>query len=143
MNNTITASIPFSFKGENHSPSLIIDLDGFIKSNAEINILTRLIATENKIDCYSYEYEVLESSPIVFSQATGIAKSFLDNGVFDFINYKYESHCADLIVEQEKIDTIISDIAAKTLQLNALQSDTPVHSALQQAFIAGQKHQQG
>lgn len=140
MKNTITASIPFSFKGKNQSPSLVIDLDDFIKNNIEVSILTRLIATENKIDYYSYEYEVLESSPIVFSQATGIAKNFLNNGVFDFDNYQYESHCANLVVEQEKIDLIISDIAAKTLQLNALQSDTPVHSALQQAFIAGQKY---
>ena len=55
MKNTITASIHFSFKGKNHTPSITIELDQYLVGGGTLPDLCMLTANENNHDLYSYE----------------------------------------------------------------------------------------
>jgi replication initiation and membrane attachment protein DnaB len=132
--NTIIATIPFSFRGEEHQPSLKIDLNDFAKKDIDTSVLFRLVAIENHIDTYSYQYEVLESSRILYSQATGVACQFLDNEEFDFEAFK-------ACIKQTGMTDILENIAKTTLQINSLDRHEAIQKALLQAFIAGQEHE--
>ncbi|HIP95325.1 MAG TPA: hypothetical protein EYH20_08325 [Leucothrix sp.] len=128
--NTITVTIPFSFKGKEYAPSAIVDLDVYTRTNQDFNFLFHLVATDNKIDRFSYEYEVLESSSILFSQPTGLVAKFLEEGNFDlegFINAR------KIIEVQETLQTIASEI----LQIDKLEENEPINTALLKAYQAG------
>ena len=132
MLNTITVTIPFAFKGVNHTPSCLIDLDEFIDTDMAAHFLFHIVAMENKIDKYSYQYEVLESSPILFSQPTGIAEDFLEGSYFDFDRFKTRSRTL-------KIEQQLNDIA-ETIDTSKTQES--IYAALYKAFEAGQNYQQ-
>jgi hypothetical protein len=132
MLNTITVTIPFAFKGENHTPSCLIDLDDFIDKDMAAHFLFHIVAMENKIDKYSYQYEVLESSPILFSQPTGIAEDFLEGSSFNFDRFKSRSHT--LRIEQQ-----LNDIAAT---IDASKTQKSIVAALYKAFETGRNYQQ-
>ena len=133
--NTIIVTIPFSFRGEDHTPSLKIDLNDFAKKDVDASVLFHLVAIENRIDTYSYQYEVLESSCIVYSQATGAASQFLNNGEFDFEGFK-------ACIKQTGVADILADIAKTSLQISNLDKTehAAIRKALLQTFIAGQEH---
>ncbi len=133
--NTIIVTIPFSFRGEDYTPSLKVDLNDFAKKDVDASVLFRLVAIENSIDTYSYQYEVLESSHIRYSQATGAACQFLNNEEFDFEGFK-------ACIKQTGVTDILADIANKTLKISDLDKHIAIQNALLQAFVAGQNHQQ-
>lgn len=126
MKNTITVTIPFSFKGVNREPSSVIDLDVFLEQNDNFDFVYYQVATENKIDNYSYEYEVLESSAKIFSHPTGVAEEFLRNNVFDLLGFK-----------QRKDDTATLDkiqaIAQESLHIENINDES--HAELKQALL--------
>ena len=130
--NTIKVTIPFSFKGVEHTPSSIIDLDALIQSDQLIHNTFHHVANDNKIDNYSYEYEVLESSRKIFSEPTGLATNFLKEGDFDLDGYKK-------YLAQENVVTILQSIASEVLNINNLDDQADIKSALIKAFEAGRE----
>ena len=123
MKNTIKITIPFSFKGVEHNPSAIIDLDHYDK--ADFSFAFHQVATENNIDPYSYEYEVLESSPHIFSEPTGLAREFLSGSDFDLVGFQAKA-------AGKESDVTLHAIAKQFLDIDDLQQ----HKAIQQALVA-------
>ena len=85
MKSTITASIHFSFKGENHSPSITVELDQYLEGGGGGSLpdLCPLIAKFNNHDLYSYEYEMMQAAEIVYSDAKGLVAEFIDEGILN------------------------------------------------------------
>ena len=132
MKNSIKVTIPFSFKGVEHKPSAIIDLDIFIQGEQTIDNTFQLVANENKIDNFSYEYEVLESSPKIFSDPTGIASEFLTENDFDLEGFKQQLLSGNAL---QKVQTIASNI----LNIDDLENNKDIKQALLEAYKAGKE----
>ena len=125
-------TIPFSFKGVEHTPSSIIDLDVFILGEQTLDNAYQLVANENKVDNFSYEYEVLESSKIIFSGPTGLAGDFLQDNYFDLEGFKKKT-------AQYNIEKVLQDIASSILNIDYLENNQDIKQALLQAYQAGIK----
>ncbi len=132
MKNSIKVTIPFSFKGINYEPSCIIDLDTFILGDQSIESIYHIVASQNNIGNYSYEYEVLESSALVFSEPTGIAHKFICDSGFDLEGFKLKQ-------SEESIFEKLQVIAAEVLNIdNLADSDNEtIKKALQKAYQLG------
>ncbi len=94
MTNTITASIEFYFKGEAYKPSLELDLDHIMSQYGHLPDLYPLLAEQQQIDNYSYEYEMMLSVDIDYSEPSGLAEQCLTDGKFNhnlFIQLWHES----------------------------------------------------
>ena len=132
IKNTIKVTIPFSFKGNEFTPSSIIDLDTFILGDQTLNSVYQLVANENKIDNYSYEYEVLESSPKIFSEPTGIAAEFISENGFDLEGFKQQQGAGNIFQEVQAIST-------ELLNIDDLDADSnkALKKALMAAYTAG------
>jgi hypothetical protein len=126
MTHSITLTIPFSFKGINLKPSAVIDLEHFCQQGLERGWLCHIVATENNIDRYSYEYEILETSVFHFSAATGLAKQHLSGHSFDLDDFK------QALKEIHVINTL-QQIARETLDIDNL--DAEQHKKLKQALL--------
>lgn len=90
IKNTVRARVTFSFKGETYDLDSIIDLDACPTDSGERPDFHRLLARSAGIDPYSYQYEVLESHQIVFSDATGMAARSCRDGEFDWASFERE-----------------------------------------------------
>lgn len=133
MKNSVTASIEFYFKGEKFSPSITIELDKLIQPNHCFPNLYPLIATNNNIDHYSYEYEIMCSETIKYSNATGLVAEFITDNILDenkFISAWKES----------KIAVQLKRIAEETMGIKNLYEHTSLEKALIEAYRAGQAH---
>lgn len=131
MRNTIKAVIKFSFRGENYTPELIVDLDQLLKAEQDFTRLHEQLAQANGIDTYSYAYEVMESCEIEFSEATGDAVSFLqESGGFDLPGFKQSKQSFQS--EQQLLE-----IARQHMRINSLDEVDGLKQALQAAFDAG------
>jgi len=111
--NKITASIEFSFKGEEHKPSAILDLDEIMQKHRTIPPLHQHLASLNNIDSYSYEYEMLTSEDILFSDAQGKVTDFIQNDHFDqaaFEHYWLEQELLEKLAPTIKQQLDIDDI---------------------------------
>ena len=129
MKHSIILTIPFSFKGEIFRPSSIINLEVFCQKEFERNHLCYRVATENNIDRYSYEYEVLEASEFYFSEATGLAKHHLSESCFDLEGFKQS-------LKELKVLKILQIIAKQTLDVSNLEEHKKLKEALLQAYDA-------
>lgn len=132
MKNTIKVTIPFSFKGVEHTPSSVVDLDVFSQGEQTIDNVFQLVANENKVDNYSYEYEILESATVFFSEATGIASEFMSENNFDLNGFKQKYKSSHVL-------KVLQNIANQTLNINDLNENKAFKSALEQAYRAGQE----
>lgn len=130
MKNSIKVTIPFSFKGTDHEPSCIIDLDQFILGDQDIESIFHIVASQNNIGNYSYEYEVLESSKKLFSEPTGIAHEFINDDGFDLEGFKIK-HSEQGIFEKLQL------IASNILNIDELDEESDLYNALMQAYKAG------
>ncbi len=130
MSNFITISVEFSFKGIEHRPSVVLDLEKSISKNLQIEHFHAAIAQNNEIDMYSYEFEVMQTSPIVYSEAKGLATDFLADGQFDYHGF------VDAKDEQRFIGELYS-----TLDLN-LESNPKIKEALLLAYRLGKEQGQ-
>ncbi len=83
MKNIITASIHFSFKGKELSPSLTVELDPYLEGASSFPNLCSLIAKANNHDLYSYEYEMMQATDIKYSDAQGLVAEFINDGQLD------------------------------------------------------------
>jgi len=95
--NKITASIEFSFKGEYITPSAELNLDEIMQKHHAIPPLHQYLATLNNIDSYSYEYEMLLSEDINFTQAEGDVANFVQDNQFDQVAFERDWHEKELI----------------------------------------------
>jgi len=126
--NKITATIEFSFKGEEHRPSTTLDLDDMMQKHRTLPPLHQLIATLNNIDNYSYEYEVLLSEGIKFTHAEGDAANFVQDNQFDQTAFKQHwleqellTKLAEMIKKELDIDDINQHPALKSILLTAYE----------------------
>ena len=130
MKNSVTASIEFSFKGERYKPSITLNLDEKPLARKDIPELYHIIASANNIDPYSYEYEVMESLPIKFSDAEGLVTDFISEGKLDFD--AFES------AWQEKLAVDNVAIIAKAhLSIDNLDDQPDLKAALIAAYLKG------
>ncbi|WP_456447515.1 hypothetical protein [Thiolapillus sp.] len=84
MSNSVRVSATFSFRGELLQPEMRLDLDQALEQAMTPDSLYALLAAENGIDHYSYEYEMLEAEPLVFDNPEGLAKEYTKNGRLDW-----------------------------------------------------------
>ena len=130
MKNTITVTIPFSFKGVEYSPSAVVDLDVYALNHDNFDSVFHHVAKENKIDRFSYEYEVLESSPLIFSQPSGRAADFLNENTFDLVGFKQG-------LGDARIALVLEKIALENMNVENLDEQPELKAALFQAYQSG------
>ncbi|MDH5611223.1 MAG: hypothetical protein OEY66_02045 [Gammaproteobacteria bacterium] len=132
MKNSIVISVEFFFKGQKLSPSMVIDLDAHIQSKNDLQSLYPQLARSNNIDLYSYEYEILQAENLVFSDAKGLAKSFLSEGTFNIDAFERALH------EQNVIEAV-SGVARSILSIDDLDTEPVLKTALIEAYKLGQQ----
>jgi hypothetical protein len=130
MKNIITASIHFSFKGENHSPSITIELDQYLEGGISLPDFCSLIAKENKFDLYSYEYEMMQAQNIIFSNAQGLVADFIHEGLLNFEAFHATFH-------ENKIFDELQNIAKEKMQVGNLEQQPDLKEALMHAYRLG------
>ena len=84
MNNHITASVEFYFKGKKLSSSIELNLDQYLQTAGKLPALYPLLARAIDLDLYSYEYEMMQAETIIFSQAKGLVTDYVNEGSLDF-----------------------------------------------------------
>ncbi len=130
MKNTVDAQVNFSFKGEVYNPSITLDLDALVEKLDNFDVLHRTIAQANNIDTYSYLYDAMESNPIIFSNAKGLAANYLQDGVFDFVTFKQD-------FGDSRIAEKMSHIARSVLDIDNLEENPLIKQALLSAYQLG------
>jgi len=135
MKSIVTVSIHFSFKGEKHSPSLTMELDDFILSKDDLTHFYPALAKANNFDLYSYEYEMMQAEPLVFTEAEGLVADHIENGSLDFETFKAALHNQNALHQ-------LQGIAEAKLQIDDLQKHPALMEALLEAYRAGQKNPQ-
>jgi len=134
MKNSVVASVIFYFKGERYAPSMTIDLDELMTKAGGIERLHHAIAIANRIDAYSYEYEMMQAEEPFFDQPQGEAVAFCHDGEFDFEGYR--SHWQELQVLEK-----VRPIALQHVGVADLDSKPKLKAALIAAYLAGQSAQ--
>ena len=127
--NSIDVSVDFSFQGKHYTPVITIDLDSFIQQKESIPF-HRLIADQHEIDCYSYLYEVLESSAIFYLNPQGLAIAHTQNEHFDLESYVKQAR------ENEVIETLLH-IAKQEMNITDFTDNQALKNALLQAYRLG------
>ena len=127
---TIDARIEFSFKGEQHSAIVHMDLDKLMRTKNELPEFYEYIAVENGIGVHTYEFELMKTEPIIFDELTGFAKEYLKDGAFDVKGFE----------ERWRLENeygAIRSIAKKVLKISDLDMHPNLKLALEEAFEAG------
>lgn len=134
MKNSIIAQVNFCFKGEHFSPSLPLDIDDFASKHDNFASLYRMIATHHQIDTYSYAYEVMEASPLIFHSPKGEIEAFINDTQCNLHAYKR-------FLKETQCQTVLSQIALNTLAIQDLHHEEHkiIKSALTKAYLAGLK----
>ncbi|MFC1536698.1 hypothetical protein ACFL19_00425 [Pseudomonadota bacterium] len=134
MKNRITVSIPFSFKGKTFNPKCTIDLDEQIGLSS-IPCLYTHIANENRIDLYSYEYDVMMMGDLEFEAVEGMAAEFFHDGAFDIEGFRAKCH-------ERSLHNLIQDIATRHMGVEQLKDNDDLKKALLEAYHLGIKSSQ-
>lgn len=132
VNSRIDVSVTFSFKGETHAPRVTLELDRFLEKEGKLPDIYLLLAQENGIGLYSYEFEVLQAYPLEFSAAEGLAADFLDGGTFDAEGFVAEW-------KRQKVVTQLAVIATRHLGEVELSAQPALEAALLEAYELGQQ----
>jgi hypothetical protein len=130
MKNTIDAHVEFDYKGESHAPRMTLDLDALLAAEGAIPSIHALLAKANGIDSYSYQYEVMQDSDIVFDNAHGLAADYLINGMFDQTAFIAAWH-------DSKELGLLQPIAQRELGIADLAQHPELKNALLQAYRLG------
>ncbi len=130
MKNIVTATIEFYFKGEKLSPSITIDLNEHLQISGSFPNLHALISSYNKIDHYSYEYEMMQSEIIKYSGAYGLVANYIVNGELDIENFVSAW-------QQKKIVNKLATIAEKYMAIKDLEQHPDLNNALMEAYNLG------
>jgi hypothetical protein len=131
MTNRITASVEFYYKGEKLSARIELELDKYLQTEGKIPALYPLLAQAIGLDFYSYEYEMMQAEPIVFSDAKGLVARFVHDGVLDFSAF----HQA---FDQHAVSEHLQAIAKKHLGIDDLQQQPELMNALIAAYQLGE-----
>lgn len=129
MNNHLTASVKFYFKGQIFSASIELDLDQHMD---RIHDLYPLLAKSINLDLYSYEYEMMQAEIITYSSPHPLVDEHIVEGVLDFVAFEASWH------ESRQLE-ICQKIADKYLSINCLQKHPEVNNALLEAYRLGAK----
>ena len=132
MKNTITASIHFSFKGEELSPSLTIELDPYLEGSGSFPNLCSLIAKANNHDLYSYEYEMMQTAEIKYSDAQGLVAEFINDGQLDVAAFEASWN------ENKALIKLLS-IAEDHMRITDFSDHIELKKALLDAYMLGKK----
>lgn len=132
MKHNIKISLAFYFKGKKYSPSMVVDLGAHMLAKSNVASLYPLLANRNSIDVYSYEYEMMLTEELKFSEATGLAASFLEHGKFDFTAFEQALH-------DESLVDVLAKIASEHLSVDDLSSQPDLKAALLAAYKLGMK----
>jgi len=127
--NSIDVSVDFSFQGKHYTPEITIDLDIYIQQK-EPTSFHRLIANQHQIDCYSYLYEVLETSDIFFRNPQGMAIAHTQDD--DFNMYSYAKQW-----EENKVIEQLLKIAKNEMNIADFSDNQALKNALFQAYRLG------
>ena len=134
MANKIIASLTFYFKGEKYIPSVELDLDILMQRYHGLPSLHEILAAENNIDSYSYQYEMLLGENIQFSHAEGDAIAFLNNGEFDQAAYEH-------FWLQKNILNQLQKIMHTELDIDNIEQHPKLIQAMLAAFEYGRNYQ--
>lgn len=130
MKNAIEARMELSFKGEVHHLSSSLDLDKLMQSLGCLPPLQQILATDNQIDPYSYLYEMLETTPITFHQAQGLASDFLQDRILDIPGFE------KTWLEQQ-LSIKLQEISLQELGIDDLEQHPELTRALERAYALG------
>ena len=130
MINSVRVTILFSFKGKNFKPSSVIDLDRYLESDEALPEFFQIVARENNIDRYSYEFEVMEMGTVQFSEATGLAEQFCETDKFDAEGFQRAW-------EIKSVEKKLSRIAHQHLSIDDLDHHQDLKEALLQSYLLG------
>lgn len=130
MKNSVVASVEFYFKGERYAPSLQLDLDKLMQKRGELENLHHAIAMANRINAYSYEYEMMLAEELSFSEPTGLAVEFLHDGEFDLQGFTARW-------EEERILEKVRPIAEQCVGVFDLDAKPKLKASLIAAYRAG------
>jgi len=135
MNNHITASVEFYFRGNKISSSIELDLDQHMHSAGKLPDLYPLLARSADLDLYSYEYEMMQAETIIFSQAKGLVTEFINESLLDIEAFEtaWSKHS---IIER------LQEIAQQNLSIEDLQQQPELKKALLQAYQLGANAEQ-
>lgn len=133
MKNSFVASVEFYFKGEPYTPSVRLDLDQLMETTGGLPSLYTLIARENGIDLYSYQYEVMETEEIRFREVEGFVAEFIHNGELDTQGFVDKWH-------EVKLQEDLAAIAQRCMDVEELAQHPQLQRALQEAYELGQRH---
>ncbi len=131
MKNSFTITLEFSYKGENFELTASVDLDEYMLKMKGIPNLHDLIARQNDIDSYSYQYEVLTSEELQFSEIQGFAAEYITGSEFDAEGFAERWR-------QERIELIVAAIAQRVMDISDLATHPALRQALVEAYCAGQ-----
>ena len=132
MKNTITASIHFSFKGKEHSPSLTVELEPYLEGAGSFPNLCSLIAKANNHDLYSYEYEMMQATDIKYSDAQGLVAEFINDGQLDVAAF-------EVAWTENKALMKLLTVAEKHMQITNFSEHVELKKALLEAYMLGKK----
>lgn len=130
VKNSIEVSAQFDFKGCSFRPQLVLDLDALLERRMDMPDLHQMLATEHGIGLYSYEYEVLESTPLSFGNPTGLAAAFLDGDQFDYAGFR------ERWLEEQQLQRL-QVIARRHLGVEDLSAEPALRAALLEAYRLG------
>jgi hypothetical protein len=132
MKNRVRVSATFSFRGETLRPEMVLDLDRMPLENLDAATLYPMLAAANGIDPYSYEYEVLEVTPLEFDRPEGLVGDFLENGQLDLEGLRQA-------LATQALETRLQEIAKSHLGIDDLDEMPGLKSALMAAWRAGRQ----
>ena len=132
MKNRVRVSATFSFRGETYHPELVLDLDELPPESLEPEAIYPMLASANGIDPYSYEYEVLEVTPLEFDQPEGVVADHFHDGQLDFPALKQA-------LADARLRNRLEEIARKYLGVENLEEMPGLEAALRAAWEAGRK----
>ena len=133
MKNILTASIHFSFKGKELSPSLTVELDQYLEGGASFPNLCSLIAKANNHDAYSYEYEMMQAAEIKYSDAQGLIAEFINNeGQLDVAAF-------EAAWNENKALIKLLTVAEEHMKITDFSQHSELKNALLAAYMLGKK----
>ncbi len=130
MNNHITASVEFYFKGEKHGASIELDMDQHMHASGELPDLFPLLAQVMNIGAYSYEYEMMLAETIMFSNAKGLIANYVNEGVLDLVAFN-TAWSENAVIEKLQI------IAQQYLYIDDIEQRPELKNALMEAYQLG------
>ncbi len=130
MKNSFVASIEFYFKGEKYTPSARIDLNRLMETSGRLPSLYTLLARENGIDLYSYQYEVMQVEEISYSEVEGFIAEFIHNNELDVQGFVDKW-------KEEKLLEELATIARSCMGVEDLAQQPKLARALREAYQMG------